>query len=44
VFSKRIKCVKNGDFKQAGDANSAMAFCWYVWQKGYKGKPVIEWI
>jgi hypothetical protein len=44
VFSKRIKCVKNGDFKHTEDANSAMAFCWYIWQKSYTGAPVIEWV
>jgi hypothetical protein len=44
VFSGRMKCAKNGDFDLMGDNNSAMAYCWYVWQKGFAGKPVIEWI
>jgi hypothetical protein len=21
-----------------------LAFGWYVWEKGYKGKPTIDWI
>jgi hypothetical protein len=44
VFSGRMKCAKNGEFKSGEDFNSAMAYCWYLWQKGFKGKPVIEWI
>ncbi|GAB6013595.1 class I SAM-dependent methyltransferase [Viscerimonas tarda] len=44
VFSKRISCAKNGEFFRKEYQSSAVAYCWYVWQKGFKGKPVIEWI
>jgi len=44
VFSKRMKCARNGIFKAGEDDNSAVAYCWYIWEKGFKGKPVIEWI
>ena len=42
VSSARLNCAKNGDF----DAykSSAMAYAWFVWEKGFTGKPVIEWI
>lgn len=42
VFSKRKNCVKNGEFKKG--YSSAIAFAWFVWVKGWHGKPEIEWI
>ena len=42
VCSGRIPCAKNGDFDKY--PSSALAYAWYIWEKGYKGKPVIEWI
>lgn len=42
VFSERIKCAKNGDFGSVGA--SAVAYAWFVWRKGYKGKPTVSWI
>lgn len=42
VFSKRILCAINGQFKQG--ESSAIAYAGYVWEKGYKGKPTIDWI
>ena len=45
VFSERVLCAKNADFEgmKAG-GGSAVAYAWFVWQKGWKGKPTIEWI
>lgn len=42
VFSKRIKCAKNGDFDLY--PSSAVAYAWFVWEKGFVGEPVIRWI
>lgn len=42
VFSKRINCAKNGDFKKYN--RSAIAYAWYVWTKGYQGETVIKWV
>ena len=43
VSSNRLKCAKNGDFiKHKKD--DAVAYGWYVWEKGFNGKPTIEWI
>ena len=42
VFSKRMLCAINGQFKQG--ESSAIAYAWYIWEKGYKGKPTIDWI
>ena len=45
VSSSRILCAKNAEFekmKQGG--GSAVAYAWYVWQKGFKGNTIIKWI
>jgi len=40
VSSSRIECGMNGVFKN----ESAVAYAWYVWEKGFEGKTSIEWI
>lgn len=42
VFSERQKCAMNGDFDKL--KGSAIAYAWVIWQKGYKGPTVLEWI
>lgn len=42
VFSSRIKCAKNGKFDEIG--SSAVAYGWFIWEKGYTGNPVVKWI
>ena len=42
VSSSRLICAKNGEFEKYG--SSAVAYAWYVWEKGYFGNPVIKWI
>ena len=45
VFSERVMCAKNGDFEtMKTGGGSAVAYAWYVWEKGYQGKTTIEWI
>ena len=45
VSSSRILCAKNGDFDgMIAGGGSAVAYAWYVWEKGYSGKTTIEWI
>ena len=39
-FSGRISFSKN----KISDYSGMVAFAWYVFEKGYKGKPQIEWI
>lgn len=41
VSSSRLKCAMNGDFDSIG--GSAAAYAWFVWEKGFKGDPVIKW-
>ena len=45
VSSARLQCAKNGDFeKYKKGVGMAVAYGWYVWVKGFVGKPTIEWI
>lgn len=38
VSSSRIACGKNGVFE-----HSAIAYAWYIWEKGYKGDTILKW-
>lgn len=42
ISSYRINCAKNGDFKTY--KQSAIAYTWLVWVKGYQGETIIKWI
>lgn len=45
VSSERILCAKNADFERMRkNGGSAIAYAWYVWQKGYKGETILKWI
>lgn len=39
VSSSRLECGKNGEF----GAGSAVAYAWWVWQKGYVGETTMRW-
>lgn len=41
IFVDRINCWKNGNPKLE---NGAICYCWYIWEKGFKGNPIIKWI
>lgn len=41
VSCSRLKCAMNGEFDKTG--GSATAYAWFVWEKGFKGDPVIKW-
>ena len=40
VFSSRISCGKNGVFT----GGRAVAYAWFIWEKGVTRDPVIKWI
>jgi hypothetical protein len=42
VYSKRIGCFKGGGEDLSG--NTAIAYCWVVWEKGYRGPTTLRWI
>lgn len=47
VFKRRQQPMRNGksnDEITGKKMSSTMAFAWFVWEKGFLGKPQIEWI
>ena len=46
VMAGRMGCAKNGEFanKENETEGGAIAYAWYVWEKGYCGDPVVKWI
>ena len=44
VSSARLRCSRNGDFEGEKNKSSAVAYAWYVWEKGFQGDPIIKWI
>lgn len=42
VFRNRVSLTRNGDGKVNG--GGMIAFAWFVWERGYQGKPTIGWI
>ena len=44
VSSSRLQCAKNGDFETYGKGvGTAVAYAWYIWEKGYKGPTELRW-
>ena len=45
VASGRLLCAKNGEFdKMKAGGGSAVAYAWYVWEKGYHGDIIVKHI
>lgn len=43
VSSSRLLCAKNSDFdRMRENGGSAVAYCWYIWEKGYKGETILR--
>ena len=42
VNSARQLCYLNGDM--SNKMSSATCYCWFIWQKGFTGEPIIRWI
>lgn len=43
VFSKRIQVAINGDPEMFAKS-SAACYAWFIWEKGFNGKPEVEWL
>ena len=44
VSSSRLLCAKNAEFeKMIAGGGSAVAYAWYVWQKGFNGTTELKW-
>lgn len=44
VFSDRVNSSLGGDFEKDNEYGGAVCYAWYIWEKGYNGKPTIDWI
>ena len=45
VSSSRLQCAKNGDFETyKKGTGTAVAYAWYLWEKGYNGDTIIRWV
>lgn len=42
VNSVRQICYINGDMSKK--MSSATCYCWYIWEKGWKGETIVRWI
>lgn len=42
VNSARQLCAMNGEFEKY--KATAICYCWFIWEKGFTGEPVIRWI
>lgn len=42
VFSKRLKCAKNGDFDNIWA--STVCYAWFVWEKWYLWPTIVDWL
>jgi len=42
VYSSRQMCAKNGEFEKY--EGNAVAYAWFVWEKGFKGDTIVKWI
>jgi hypothetical protein len=43
VFSDRVSCIRP-ELKTTDAPTCIMCFAWFVWERGYTGKPTIDWI
>lgn len=45
VSVRRLGCAKNGEWSNPVNETDAGAacYCWYIWEKGFKGEPIIRW-
>lgn len=43
VFSRRITFT-NPDSGKKSHGGGMLAFAWFIWEKGFTGKPTIDWI
>jgi hypothetical protein len=44
VSSSILLCAKNAEFdKMIAGGGSAVAYAWFVWEKGYNGDTILKW-
>lgn len=43
VSSSRLSCAMGGDFEKFKDKSKAIAYAWFIWEKGYTGESIVRW-
>ena len=43
VFSDRLSCIRPEN-KTTDTPTGIMCFAWFIWEKGFDGKPILDWI
>lgn len=43
VSSSRLLCAKNSKFEEFRKQGSAVAYCWIIFVKGFKGTTELKW-
>jgi len=43
IFSRRITFI-NPDSGKKSHGGGMLAFAWFIWERGFSGKPTIDWI
>lgn len=43
VFANRLSCASDSADKKSKNGG-IMCFCWFIWERGHKGKPTVDWI
>lgn len=41
---ERVLCAKNAGFATRKKEGSAVAYAWWIWQKGFNGQTILDWI
>lgn len=44
VFVERCNCAKDANFVNMAEYGGTICYAWFVWEKGYKGLPQLDWI
>lgn len=44
IAVNRYGCSEDGVFNEDGNTVSAICYCWFIWEKGFKGDPIVKWI
>lgn len=44
VNSERQHTARDGNFGKYSNSIATLCFCWFIWEKGFNGEPIIRWI
>lgn len=44
VFVERCNCAKDANFETCSEYGGTICYAWFVWEKGNKDLPILDWI